>query len=177
MVEKYSIVAKVPQSVKQQINLLFSRYGKNHHDGLTWYTGDRLIVPIRDFGKHIHDLDKAIVALHSLSSISSETATLRDKVRVLDDHLVYIPVDGLDGMATEVRQMTKHIGEDETHSFVGRITVVKRNHRSHHRLPSIEETFHGEFVVDKLYLIHTVHDEHGRVTCKSLGSVGLGQHH
>jgi hypothetical protein len=177
MVGKYLIVAKVPPSVKQQIDPLFSRYGKLHHDGLTWYTGDRLIVPIRYFGKRIHDLDKAIVALHSLSSISPATATLGHKARVLGDDLVYIPVDGLEGMATEVLQMTKHIAEDEMHSFVGRITVVKRNHGSHHPLPSIEETFHGEFVVDKLYLIHTVHNERGHVTCESLGSVRLGQHH
>jgi 2'-5' RNA ligase len=176
MVGKYLIVAKVPQSVKQQIDPLFSRYGKHHH-GLSWYTGDWMIVPIRYFGKHIHDLNKAIVALHSLSSISPATATLGHKARVLGDDLVYVPVHGLDGMAREVRQMTRHIGEDETHSFVGRITIVKRNHGSHHPLPSIDETFHGEFVVDKLYLIHTVDDEHGHVKYNKLGSVRLGQHH
>jgi 2'-5' RNA ligase len=174
MVGKYFIAAKVPTSVKQQIDHLYSHHG-NHHHGLTWYTGDWLVVPIRYFGKHIHDLDEAIVALHSLRSIHSVTATLGHKTHVLGDDLVYVPVHGLGGMAKEVRKKTKHIGEDEIHNFVGRITVVKRDHGSHHHLPSIKETFHGEFVVDKLYLMHSVHNEHG--PANPLGSVHLGHHH
>jgi 2'-5' RNA ligase len=176
MVGKYLIAAKVPPSVKQQIDRLYSDHGKHHH-GLSWYTGDWMIVPIRYFGKHIHDLDKAIVALHSLRSISPATATVGHEARVLGEDLVYVPVHGLNGMAKEVRQMTRHIGEDETHSFVGRITVVKRKHGSHHHLPSFKETFHGEFVVGMLYLIQTVHDEHDDVKYAELGSVHLGQHH
>jgi 2'-5' RNA ligase len=177
MVGKYFIAAKVPPSVQRQFDHLYSHH-HHHHHGLSWYTGEWLIVPIRYFGHHIHDLDEAIVALHSLHSIHSATATLGHKAHVLGDDLVYVPVHGLDGMAREVRKKTRHIGEDEMHSFVGRIAVVKRDHGSHHHhLPHITEKFRGQFDVDKLYLMHSVHDHNGHVQYDELDRVHLGHHH
>jgi 2'-5' RNA ligase len=175
MVGKYFIAAKAPRSVRRQIDPLYSHY--DHHHGLSWYTGDWLIVPIRYFGHHIHNMHEATKALHSLHTIEPAIATVGHEARSLHHNLIYVPVHGLSELAEDVREKTCHIGEDEEHDFVGRIAIVKVNHgHHHHHLPHITETFHGSFLVDTLYLMHSKKDHHGHVKYDVLGQVHLGHH-
>jgi 2'-5' RNA ligase len=102
-------------------------------------------------------------------------AELGDHAGVLDKKVVYVPVHGLKYLAAAVRELTRNIGQDEIHEFVGRISIVKRRIPHLVQLPTISEKFNGHFKVDKLFLMQAI-NEHGQVHYHQIDAVPLGRH-
>jgi 2'-5' RNA ligase len=172
----YFIAARPPRSVTDQIDPIHRRFLPDAL--LSWYTGPWLIIPIRFLGPHVFNVDAAKKALYSLRVLNPAKAELGHHTTVLDHKLVYVPVYGLNGLAEETRKRTQHIGQDERHEFVGRIAVVKRNRGTYptYPLPRIVETFHGQFDVDKFYLLQAVRDSRGYARYEVIDHVYLGHH-
>jgi RNA 2',3'-cyclic 3'-phosphodiesterase len=105
------------------------------------------------------DPDQVIDVLDGVT-FSSARARLGPAVDVLAERALVIPVDGLDALAGQVTECTKHIGEPPRKRFIGHLTLARV--KSHVPMPRVlGAPARADFDIEEIALVQSRLDPHG----------------